>query len=507
MESLQQRLITSFNQLERKDHNAVCDIIDTQDHGKNRVVVIGDDPYLLTLIFTALIRYHGIKIHILNSLEGESELQRLLFVINPDYVICTDYNTKRKLFGYKRVCIDGETISTMSCDYSYESVYDCNFTVTTYSPFPTKINTISGEVFQAMINAFIQDLHKFNLNPELTVGLIPIVSKNPDYLLYYIATKLVSVMGTLPGEDEFDFVLRNKKEYAKHNQSHVLYIPKKEFVEIWNEEINSLFEYKFVFNSYMKRKWLVNLLIRRRLKKLFKGFKSILIIGVLDNSFMINILRNLSFVKFYTIFPMQYALHYGPISHSLDSIILSVNTFRQDVLVKVPENSLILVGKTINALSFKLSDPSDLTTVYSLTDRDNRFIEGEPIKDKGEIREQYFHLGNVENAFYRKDSYIFPETLEKVINSYPFIKYCALLTFDNKLTLVLVPQSDILDSNRINYRMFNSIIQKQIDTLNKDLPESYKIQHFLITPSLIEQDRNGNIARFALNACNKKWSG
>jgi hypothetical protein len=45
--------------------------------------------------------------------------------------------------------------------------------------------------------------------------------------------------------------------------------------------------------------------------------------------------------------------------------------------------------------------------------------------------------------------------------------------------------------------MFKSIIQSQIDTLNKELPEEYRIRGFAKDfATLIDKDRNGEIVRF-----------
>ena len=72
------------------------------------------------------------------------------------------------------------------------------------------------------------------------------------------------------------------------------------------------------------------------------------------------------------------------------------------------------------------------------------------------------------------------------------------------MVLVINPGRDILTANRINWGMFKSIIWQQIETLNKELPESYKIQGFVIdTNLLIEYDRVGEIVRWPFNNCNK----
>jgi long-subunit acyl-CoA synthetase (AMP-forming) len=104
------------------------------------------------------------------------------------------------------------------------------------------------------------------------------------------------------------------------------------------------------------------------------------------------------------------------------------------------------------------------------------------------------------------DQLVFPETLEKVINSYPFIRNCVLLTFDNKMVLVVHPYPNILEANRIPWGMFKSIMRKQITELNKELPELYKIyREPVITTSLIEQDRNGEVVRFPFNTVMKRF--
>jgi hypothetical protein len=500
------RLTSSFHDLEAKDYGSICGMLDECDFRKMEVAVIANDAYLLTLMFAALIRYPGIQIHILNPAEGTEEMQRLLYVIQPDYVIVINETMAIELSGCKKILVNGETISNKR-GY-YESVGDTDFTLFTYSPYPTKVNTISSGMFKTMVYATIEDIEKFHLSVFTDHGLIPFMSNNSDYLLYYVAIKMCACGSsrTLPSGDDIEIVTKHRDLYLEHNDSHTMFIPKREFNELWAKNIVSLFENKFIFRSQLNRQWLVNILVRRRLKAMFKGFKNVLIIGSLDNDYMVHMLKNLSFAKVYSIFPNNKHLMYGLVSSSLDSIVLSANEHRQDMIKPLMDNTKFK-SKPICIMGYRLFPfPDDSNVGYIVTDYFNRFVEGDALKgneDQGD-RRQFFHLGNVENSFVRKDGYIFPETLERVINSYPFIKSCVLLTFEHRMILVIHPHEDVLMSNRINRKMFCGVIQQQIDTLNKELPESYKIQGFVITTNLIEQDRDGEVVRFPFNYCNKR---
>jgi hypothetical protein len=508
--NLYQDIVKSFHEWESQDFGAVCNMT-AVCQGEDDVAIVTDDPYLLILVFTSLMPNEGMNIHILNPAEGIAEVQRLTHVIQPKYVIVTDpewYNN----FDFREILINGDTISNnQGCASDYvipecEDGEELDFTVTTYSPYPTKIRSIISGMLEAMVYGIAEDLYRYNLTGYFDSGLTPFLSNNPDYLLYYMALKINPCGSSriLPTGDDIQLVLENRGLYFEHNHSDTLFIPKKDFLTLWEKNISSLFENKFIFRSYIRRKWLVNIVIKNKLKKLFKGFKKVLIIGTIDNSYIVSVLQNLQFVKFYSILPNRSALMYGRVSNSLDTIVLGTNTCRQDIIKEIAYNGPFK-GKPICTLNSRLYNPVR-EGVYALIDPSNRFIEGTPIKASNgdEDKKCLYYLGDIRNSFVRKDGYIFPETLEKVINSYPFIKSCALLTFRNKMILIVTPTQNVLDSNRINQGMFGEIIQNQIDSLNKELPESYKIQGFVVTMKLIEHDRNGEIVRFPFNYCNQR---
>lgn len=504
--SLYKQLVNSFHKFEKDDFEAVSSIIDRRTKNKD-VVIISRNPHLLTLVFTSLIRYFGINIHILNPEEGSPEINRLLYVINPNYAIITHDEMDEDIRFPRMLVIDEDAINQEHGD-TVEDPEEIDFTIITYSPTPSKVNRISSEMFLAMVESFVQDLIKFDLIRPNEAGLIPLATTNSDYLLHMVAIKIArdiyNCPSSLPANEGISLIVKEKKWFFSYNSAKTLFIPKKEFIDLWESTIVPLFENRFIFRSYLRRKWLVNLLVRRKLKQLFKGFENVIIIGTINNSYMIDVLKNLSFVKFYSIFTIKSAMLYGPISRSLDSIILSSNEFRQDITIRCSDNMTIANGPIVT-LSFRFFHPEN-RSIYSLTDTRHRFVEGDFVKEQGVSVKQYFPLGDVDNAFNREEAYIFPETLEKVINSYPFIRNCVLLTFNKKMMLIVEPCSNVLDSNRINYKMFNSILHNQIVELNKELPEAYKIQGFVITTSLIEQDRIGEIVRYPFNHCNKmEW--
>ena len=517
---LYKKIVNSFHVWENEDFEAICGMIDNlkakqwsnKETGYN-VAIVSDYPYLLFLIFASLIRYYGIRIHLVNPLEGEQEVERLISSINPDYVIVTDHKWKdvARSTGYRTLLLDGEEINKFQDDDEYTSPHEpeeLEFNVVQYTPFPTKVHVISCEMYRTMLDALINDLYSFQLVGLTDHGLIPFISTNSDYLLYFLAVKLanfetgIPFKRILPCSNEVDFPILNKKEYFKHNQSKTLVIPKKEFVELWEKHVSSLFECKFIFRSHLKGRWFVNMLIKRKLKKLFQGFKNVLIIGMLGNAFMVDILKNLSFTKFHTVFPIPEAHLYGPISNTIDSLTLASNEHRQDI-PKELLNAGSFKGNPICSMVYRLYH-KDNEVNYTLLDKNNRFVIARSSYENGELRRHLFYLGNVENAIDKRTDFIFPETLERVINSYPFIRSSVLLAFKKKMVLVINPGRDILTANRINWGMFKSIIWQQIETLNKELPESYKIQGFVIdTNLLIEYDRVGEIVRWPFNNCNK----
>jgi hypothetical protein len=493
--SFYQKLVESFSINEQKDYEAVCSIIDKKvTHTGLNVVVVSDDPYLLYLIFVCLIRYYGIRIHIVNMLEGESEVFRLLNVISPDLVIDTEYHPFNNF--HNTIWIGPEEIIKQP-KYEVDEPIDTDYTVLTYSPYPTKINKISSDAFEILVNSLIEDLNQSGLIKYKENGIIPFISTNSDYLLYFIALKLTyhkwGVKRSLTTKFNPDFPIKNREQYWQHSTFSTLFIPKKEFLQLWEDNVMSLFEYKFVFKSYIKRKWLVNLLVKRRLKKLFKGFSNVVIIGMLDNLYMIDVLKNLSFVKVYTILPIASALHYGPKLSNFESIIPSSKSHKVERFVADGRNKHGSVYSLYTTLFEDFSSEK-----FKISDSKSKFqlkINNQ-FDDYGSISE-YFYLGDINNAFNSNDICIFPETLEKVINSYPFIKECVLLTFNKKIILLINARQNILDSNRINSGMFKSIIQSQIDTLNKELPEEYRIRGFAKDfATLIDKDRNGEIVRF-----------
>jgi hypothetical protein len=493
-------ILDSLHDWEMKDYSAICNILDERYWRGLKAVVVSNDPYLLTLIFVSLIRRWGIEIHIVNPAEGTDETQRLIYGVDPDYVIVTDSQLKQELTGYRIALINGEIISSYAEEF-HDEPESLEFTIVTYSPYPVKVHRVSSEMFMVMVNAFMQDLAKFELADSATDdGIIPIMTNNSDYLLYFLAIKMAKLQDNiLPTANDVSFPIENRKLYLRHNRSKTLFIPKKEFVDLWHKQISSIFECRLVFKLYMKIGWLANMLVGRRLKKLFKGFENVLIIGILNNSYMIDILKSMSNIKFYSVFPIRSALMYGPISNSLDSIILTQSESRQDVMYDSTEG--------LSALGCRFTNSRHSNEMYSINDTVSRFKVGESIREGGYYLKQYFPLGSIENCFNKGDSLIFPETLEKVINSYPFVKDSVLLIFRSKVILVVNFNGSILDSNRINYGMIGDIMREQIRSLNKELPESYRIQGFAESASLLEQDRNGDVVRYPFNYCNRKWGG
>jgi hypothetical protein len=503
-----QKILRTFHQWEMEDFNAVCSIVNKRKW-KDNVVIISDSPYLSLLIFTALIRYFGICIHILNPAEGVKELTRLVHFINPDFIVLTDSYLEDELtqYGYKIYLVNGDTISNEEEDET-ESPTNLDFTVVTYSPSPTKVYKITGEKFSLMANSISEDLHSSGLVSGNDTGLIPITTDNCDYLLYFIALKLSCYYEnnpmrlTLPDANDCDLVLRNRKSFLMHNTSRTLIVPKKELVRLWSEKISTIFENKFMFKLHLKHKWLVNMIIKYRLKKLFKGFKRVLILGELENAYMIDTLKNVPYIKFYSVFTIPEEMMFGAISNSLDYIIPTTNSYRMLSPVTLSDNTKFK-GKPITILSYKLLS-NEFEKTYNVTDYRSRYVENTNVNDNLVHEKKFYRLGNIENSFDREKSFIFPETLERVINSYPFVRNCVLLTFKNKTVLVLHPNMDILDSIRVNYKMFSDIISKQIKMLNKELPESYKIQDFVISTELIELDRDGEIVRYPFQYCQQK---
>lgn len=492
-------LVESFNEESLKDFELVESILDKNIFGPD-VVLISNDPYFLTHIFTALIKKDGINIHILNPSEGTHELQRLIYSINPKSVIVTDKELSEEL-QYKRLfLINANEITKHAKSHVAKVPDEIDFNIITYSPSPTRINRIKGSVFETMVESIRTDMDNLGLIKWSDKGIIPIATNNPDYLLYFVALQ-ISKFGSyssytrleLPDSDLVAWPIDHTKDYLALNKATTLFIPKKEFLLLWEKEVSSIFENRFIFKSYLKRKWLVNMFIRWKLKKLFYGFKNVLIIGSLNNAYMIDVLKNLSFVKFYSVFTINNLMSFGPISESLDSIKISSNSYRQDI-VNYYHKNVALTNNLVYTLSFRLS--SEDNVIHNLVNTGERFICNE--KDRKEL----FPLGNINNSFQKNGVHIFPETLEKVINSYPFLRNCVLLTFNKRMILVVHPNLNTLDSNRINYKMFSSILQKQIDALNKELPEEYQIQGFVITTSLIELDRDGEIVRYPFNHCN-----
>jgi hypothetical protein len=494
MDNIQKRLVNSFTDYELKDYISICRQLDhsVPDKFEQNIIILSKDPYLFLLLFTGLIRFRNISLHLLNPEEGQNEIQRLIYVIQPDMVISTSHEFVCGLYGCDMMIIDPSKVDQSFNERYPVIVQDVAFDIVTYSPTPVRINIIHSEIFESLVNSLMLDLHKFDLVDFSDMGLTSIVSNDTEYLLYFISLKLLRPCFILPTEEEYKWCLTNKKEYFLRNKSETLYITKKEFVELWEQEISSLFQYRFIFSCYSQSPWITNLLIRRKLKKLFKGFKKVLIIGILNNSFMVDVLNNLHSIKFYSIFPLEKVLMYGSISQSLNSIIISSNDFRQDHFALLKEFTNCSVYNHNIRLQKRL-----------VSDTKSVFIKGPDIKSDGEKREQYFLLGNKDNAFYNKNVLLFPETLERVINSYPFIRYSAFITFQNKQYLIVCPNDEILDANRINHGAFNTIIKNQIAVLNHDLPEEYKIQGFLVTRNLLEINRFGEISKFALNQCNK----
>ena len=495
MDNLYKRLIGSLHGKEVRDFEAVCSILDKSRLGSSDVGIVSDDPYLLFLIFTSLIRYHGIYIHIINPLEGKNEVKRLINAMDIDYIVATDDAFVDS--GYYTVVINGDRICKEH-RYDVPEVSDIlDFKVVTYSPYPCKVYKLSSETFTIMLDCLISDLRHFNLINYLEGGLIPFVSNNPDYLMYFIALKLTfrkwGEKRVLPSEEDYEFCLGNPKLYWEHNDYKTLFIPKKEFLEHWDFKIQSLFEKKWFFKLNMKAPWLANAIIKLKIRNTFKGFKNVLIIGVLPNAWMIDILKSLSSIKFYTIFPIKSAMYYGAISNSFEYIDPANTEWKLE--------RFTLGNTKTYLLSSKLFDP-DTKDVCNMSNTDDRFSVKVVHDSEGMNVSRYYLLGNIKNAFNNKNVCIFPETLEKVINSNSFIRDCALLTFNDKTILVINPNEQVLDSNRINRGMFRCIIQKQIDTLNKELPDEYRIRGFVVSTSLIEKDRVGDIIRYPFNRIN-----
>jgi hypothetical protein len=493
MDNLYTRLVESLHENEYKDFEAICSILDKKVRLQSRdVAIISDDPYLLVLIFISLIRYEHIRIHIINPLEGEEEINRLIGSMDIDFIISTD-KIRSNWFG---IYIDNIIISNEH-RYDIPEVSNTDFTITTYSPYPCKVYQISSKTFSTILHCLINDLSHYNLINYFESGAIPFISNNPDYLLYFIALKLtIRQWGDkriLSEKDDINYPLEHSKSYREHNDYKTLSIPKKEFIELWDNKIQTIFEHKLFFKLNLKHSWVVNLFIKRRLNKLFKGFSNLLIIGVLPNAWMIDILKTLRHVKVYTIFPIKSAMYYGAISDSFEYVFPDNTEWKLERFIEGNNKT--------HLLSSKLFDTEN-ETVCCISDAGDRFSM-KVIHNSSNINtNKYYLLGNIKNSFNNKNVYIFPETLEKVINSYPFIKDCALLTFNKKVTLVINPNQQILDSNRINNGMFNCIIQKQIDTLNKELPDEYQIRGFVVSTSLIEKDRVGDIVRYPFNRIN-----
>jgi hypothetical protein len=180
--------------------------------------------------------------------------------------------------------------------------------------------------------------------------------------------------------------------------------------------------------------------------------------------------------------------------------------------------SIIPVNNNYKKEDFKRKESWEHNSLYSLntylisegggdcmfSDKNSRFqLRVKNIKEYGTLSE-YFYLGNINNSFENNGVIVFPETLEKIINSYSFIKECALLKFNQKVVLIVNSHREILDSNKINWGTFKGIISSLVDVLNKELPETYKIKGFTIDDTtLIERDRNGDIVRWSYNRLNE----
>lgn len=499
---MRSRLINSFTPSEHDDYRAVKTLIYNKGTFLGDVAVVTDDPYLSLLIFTALSGIYDMNIHILNREEGLDEVQRLLYIAKPDTIICTNDEDYLRLNGAAKVLINADTIvnTKIPADLNDEE-YDL-YRVITYSPTPTKIQTISGSMIEAMVDSLVEDFEIKGIHKKDERGIIPIATNNIDYLLYFIALKILHPKSAIPTEEEIGCVLNGSDNYKKHNNHSTLFIPKREFVELWDEKITPLFETKLVFKLYLKFAWIINLYIGYKMKQIFKGFKNVIVIGRLENSYMINIIKSISNINVYAIHSIESIMHFGIMS-PVDRLVAENTPLRQLIISSkgVIQTSY---NPKLTSISYKLSPKNKPMTLYPVTDPQALYLAVDTLNKDGTNIRNYQYVGNINNVLTPNGHVIFPERLEKVINSYPFVRYCALTSYQNKLILIVVPHSNITDSNRINYGMFKRILKRNLEELHKMLPEETNVGSIIISNTVVEKDRNGNISRYALQYINRK---
>lgn len=502
---LQYKLYNSLQKSEQRDFEIINEIIHGYITNKEKnIVILSDDPYLFVLTFLSLTLVENVNIHLLNPKEGLNEIQRLLFSINPDAIIIACSEGKwRSLTGYYKIFISDELRTSCTFTESYNpdildqieemSEEGGNYKVTTYSPYPTKINSISSSTLELFVGSMETDLVNFSLlSVPKNNGLMPFVSDSIDYLLYFIAFKITNPFLVLPSSKEYNWPIESKKQFFNLNKADTLIFSKHEFIKLWEKEVITLLENNFVFNLYPRFQWLINLLIQRRLKRLLKGYSKLLIIGALNNSYMIQILKNCSFLKVFSVIPIETALMYGQVSKDLDMIILTENSYRKDVFIQETSS----VDRKLYKRQIRLSDPNSMETMSIIVDSKNYFKQvGYWVKEQFFVKYQFIGEGVISSDHNRK---IFPETLERVINSYPFIRYSAIITFEGKNHLIVIPYENILDSVKINYGEFVTIIKNQIVKINELLPEDYKIENHLISLDILKRNRLDEIYKFDL---------
>ena len=91
---------------------------------------------------------------------------------------------------------------------------------------------------------------------------------------------------------------------------------------------------------------------------------------------------------------------------------------------------------------------------------------------------------------------IYPEEIEQKLNNLPYVLESIVIEDDGKLVALIVPDYELLESQKIDKAQLDNIMAENLVALNKEMPAYSKVASYELRDTEFEKTPKRSIKRF-----------
>lgn len=239
---------------------------------------------------------------------------------------------------------------------------------------------------------------------------------------------------------------------------------------------------EFIWNSYeflettverFELYWLKRRIIKKRLTKAFPNLKELVILNSSINAQIESTLKKVGF---------PYTITYGSCETEGITSYSNASSFKEGSVGRI-------VDKNISILNGTVMTHAGEYNIVGLVD------------DVGEIDEDdfFFFKHRIDDEIVTKFGFEMPSTAEKILKNLPFVNDCLIVSYEDKLLLIVYPDLDYLDHRNITMKGYERTIDLCIQQINNSSFSFQKIDEIKIVTEDFVRDSYGRIRKDLYN--------